>query len=153
MEVQICLPQPMRPSKYAIVNKSSRLGRLSNLLFFVLLSVIGCGVDTHEPKIIWKENKAVAVLIPEKMIAGISGDSVTKLVKLRLVVTDSAADILGDYKTNNGLLFTPLIPFTQGTDYVILVRGNTVAHFTIPFADIADAPNNNQLLSATGYNA
>ncbi len=140
MEVQICLPQPMRPSKYAIVNKSSRLGRLSNLLFFVLLTVIGCGVETHEPKIIWKENKAIAVLIPEKMIAGISGDSVTKLVKLRLVVTDSAADILGRYKTNNGLLFTPLIPFTQGTDYAILVRGNTVAHFTIPFADSTDAP-------------
>lgn len=142
MEVQICLPQPMTPSNNRIVNNSSRLGRLSNLLFFVLLMVMSCRVENenHDPKIIWKDDKAIGVTIPEKMISGIAADSLKQLVKIQLATTDSAVNILGDYRLDHGLRFTPLIPFTPGTDYAIRVRGNTVAHFTIPFADSNDAP-------------
>ncbi len=130
----------MRPSDNCISNHNSRLGRLSNLLFFVLLLLSGCRNESDEPKIIWKENKAISVLIPEKMYAGLAADSLNVSVKIRLARVDNAADILGAYKSDHGLMFTPLIPFTQGTDYEIQVKGKTAGHFTIPVADSTDAP-------------
>ena len=112
-----------------------------NLLFFVLLlAVVGCRFEPNHPKIIFKEGKAVAVNIPEKMFSEVAPDSINKYVKIRLAHTDNASDILGEYKSDNGLLFTPLIPFSQGTDYEIRVMNQTAGHFSIPVADTTDKP-------------
>ncbi len=131
----------MRPSNHCISAHNSRLGSLSNLLFFVLLFLSACRYEPNEPRILFKENRAVSVLIPEKIYAGIDADSLNTLVKIRLAKIENATSILGEYRSDHGLIFTPLIPFTQGTDYEILVKGLTAAHFSIPLANSTDAPN------------
>ena len=113
---------------------------MSNLLFFVLLTAVSCRFEPNNPKIIWKEGKAAAVYIPEKIFSGIAPDSVSIYVKIRLAYKDNVTDILGDYKVDNGLLFTPLISFTQGTDYEIRVLGKMAGQFRIPVADTTDVP-------------
>jgi hypothetical protein len=113
---------------------------LSNLLFFVLLILSSCRNEPNEPKIIWKENKAVSVLIPEKMFAGVAKDSLNQYVKIRLAMADNSTDILGEYFVDHGLRFSPLIPFTQGMNYEIRVMNKTAGHFSIPVADSSDQP-------------
>ncbi|GHB83047.1 hypothetical protein GCM10007390_42470 [Persicitalea jodogahamensis] len=75
------------------------------------------------------------------MTVGLPSDSVASLLKVRLVDSDPSVSILGDYSVESKTIsFTPLIPFTRGLQYEVLLRNAPVGTFAVPAADPADAP-------------
>ncbi len=61
--------------------------------------------------------------------------------QVRLTAADQPVSILGEFGQENGAFrFTPLIPFTRGLQYEILIGGARVGSFKIPEGNPEDAP-------------
>lgn len=116
---------------------------MCGLIFFVIL-LQSCNTKTRSDKtlVIWKDQKAVALSFPLHYIKGITSDSVSRIVEIRLQSKDKSAAILGDLSiVDQTILFTPLIPFTHGLSYEIFIKGKQIDTFEIPESKSADAPN------------
>ncbi|MEO6686083.1 MAG: hypothetical protein ABIN24_08960 [Dyadobacter sp.] len=112
-------------------------------LIFFIIQLQACVTKKQADKtlVIWKDQKAVGVSFPIKYIKGISSDSIYRFLELRLLSKDKSTAILGEFTiSDQAILFTPLIPFTHGLSYEILVRGKQVATFEIPKNNSTDAP-------------
>jgi hypothetical protein len=119
-----------------IINqKNNRLRKSHNLLFFALSLLFACKDAQKDILIIWDNNKAKAISIPAKMLNGISKDSIAAYVKIRKLHANDSANILGDYRLDEGLLFEPTIPFQRGADYTVWIRNKQTAQFHIPTND------------------
>lgn len=115
---------------------------MCGLIFFVIL-LQSCENKTQSDKtlIIWKDQRAVAVSFPVRYIEEISSDSVSRIVKIRLLSKDKSAAILGDFSImDQTILFTPLIPFTHGLSYEIFIKGKQIDTFEIQGNKSYDAP-------------
>lgn len=65
----------------------------------------------------------------------------TEKVQVILVNSQSQVAILGDFsQEKESVVFTPLIPFTRGLKYEVLVSDQPVGKFEIPPADRKEAP-------------
>lgn len=111
-----------------------------SLFFFVPVLLFSCGSDSpDEIEINWKNEQAVSISIPRKLLSTIPTDSVASLLAVSLA--GNKASILGKIKPEkDALVFIPLVPFTRGLNYEILVRDITIKKITIPSADQKNAP-------------
>lgn len=111
-----------------------RLCKVHSLIFFIIL-LQSCGTKNQADKIlvIWKDQKAIGISFPIKFIEGIFPDSVSRFSEVRLLSKNKSSAILGDFTVSDQtVLFTPLIPFTHGLSYEILVKGKQMHTFQIP---------------------
>ena len=117
-----------------------RLCFLYNLIFFVLL-LTGCSKKkSADVSIIWSDQQAIGISIPETLTGTITDSLENKLV-VRLSKEGNITPIIGSYqKQNDAILFEPLIPFTHGLSYQVLLDDKLISQFTIPEADQTKAP-------------
>ncbi len=107
------------------------------LILFCFLFPVGCAQnqDTSPAKIsiLWKEGQATGFSIPLSLLKNISKEKISKQVKVQLVKTGTQTAILGEYKINKDtLVFEPLIPFTRGLDYEVVLDQKLLAKVSIP---------------------
>lgn len=116
-----------------------RLCILYNLIFFVLLFA-ACTKKPSAISIIWKDDRATGISIPVAK-AGDATDSLESKLSVRLATEGNTTPIAGSYqKQNNTVVFEPLIPFTRGLSYAIILNNTTIGKIKIPEADQKDAP-------------
>ncbi|GLU55456.1 hypothetical protein Dfri01_49170 [Dyadobacter frigoris] len=115
---------------------------LHGLIFFiVLLQSCDTKKSVNKTFVIRKDQKAVGISFPLKYTEGIPPDSVFAFAEVRLLSKNKSVAILGDYSiVNQTVLFTPLIPFTHGLSYEILVKGKQIDTFEIPKNHSSRAP-------------
>jgi len=88
----------------------------------------------------WNNQRAIGISIPKNLLTG-NFDSLEKIVSIRLVKEGESIAMLGNYKLDREeIIFEPIIPFTPGLHYEILVNDRIVKEIIIPEADPAEAP-------------
>ncbi len=118
----------------------SGLGKMLNLLFFVLI-LFSCNTKENNVEIIWVQEQAKKIHIAEKLLADIPVTDMSNSVHVRLVKDNTHTNILGNYSVEKYLQFEPLVPFTRGLTYEVVINEKQVASFTIPLADQKDTPS------------
>ncbi|MEJ7693922.1 Ig-like domain-containing protein [Daejeonella sp.] len=118
---------------YKLITLSkTRLYILCNLVFFV--TVFSSCSDQRRPAeitVIKKEGRSVAIFIPSDLVKGINEDNLDEEIFIR--IAGKPENILGEYTQNDGgILFTPLIELTPGTDYQIIFQGRLLSGLSIP---------------------
>ncbi len=117
--------------------------RVYGLILFIFVGFRGCTSSTENPeiRILWQGKAAAGVFIPSALTQRVPSDSVVSLLKVRLVNSDPSVSILGNHSVESeGISFAPLVPFTRGLQYVIVLRNAPIGTFAVPLADTADAP-------------
>lgn len=118
-----------------------RLAHISGLTFFVCLFACQPESANQTIDIQWKSGQALAVTISDDFTAGIPEDSIFSLVTVSIADQQNPVGILGSFEQKeNGLLFTPMIPFTRGMHYDVRVRGSRVGGFEVPENNTGNAP-------------
>lgn len=107
------------------------------LFLFSFILLLGCAKkqDTSQAKaaIVWKNNQPIALSIPLHTIASITDRNISERLQVRLVKTSQQPAILGDYTfQENTVVFTPLIPFTYGLHYEVILDNKPIAQIAIP---------------------
>jgi hypothetical protein len=131
-----CSRQQMRVSSNKYI-QLSRLCRWCNLLFFITTLAAGC---KNNPDIMvrWERQKATGIHIPSSLLPEQNEDSARLYLAIRK--TNDTTRILGDYSTDNGILFEPLLPFIRGSSYEIIYRNKNIQRFTVPAGEPGTAP-------------
>ncbi len=126
-----------------IQHQKIRLCVLHNLIFFVLILFSACNSRQEDTiKILWHNNQATGILIPEALAGNISADSIGLHVLIRSAADSSNTNILGNYKiSSDGILFEPIVPFSRGSTYEVFSRDRRIILVQIPLANAADAPD------------
>jgi hypothetical protein len=119
--------------------KNNRLCITHSLLFFCTLLLFSCKQEGTDSDIIWQDQKAIAVFIPEKKLPNADENTALPLVAIRL--KGSNTDMLGNKKWEDGVRFEPLIPFTPGSQYTVFYRGVLLDSFSIPLGDASMQPS------------
>ncbi|HEY5823868.1 MAG TPA: Ig-like domain-containing protein, partial [Cyclobacteriaceae bacterium] len=89
---------------------------------------------------IWNDQQAKGIAIPEKLIGTITDSLEHKLI-VRLLKEGNITPIIGSYqKQNDAILFEPIISFTRGLSYEILLNNKIISQLKIPDADQKNAP-------------
>lgn len=118
-----------------------RLAYISGLAFFVCLFACHPESGNQSIDIQWKNEQAVAVIIPDAFATNIPEDSIFSLVTVNIADQPNPVGILGSFEQKEaGLLFTPMIPFTRGMHYDLRVRGTRVGGFKVPENNGGNAP-------------
>ncbi|WP_461106109.1 Ig-like domain-containing domain [Spirosoma koreense] len=87
----------------------------------------------------WDTNRATALVIPTHFLEPIPPDSLEQWLTVRLAGKETA--ILGTVKrTDEAVLFEPLVPFTRGLRYGVWLRNNRLQELTIPPLATNDRP-------------
>lgn len=121
------------------MNKEVRISlrNLCKLILFCLTTLVGCSQRQETSKaaisILWKEGQATGFSIPLSLFKNISKEEIAKLVKIRLAKSGTKTAILGEYNIKKDtLVFEPLIPFTRGLRYQIVVNDHLISDIEIP---------------------
>lgn len=106
-------------------------------LFFYSFILISCKNNKdNSPKgifIIWKDSRAAGISISKSSLSGISDDSLKTNFQIRLANRGDQPFITGDIEFQKDLyIFKPLIPFTRGLSYEIIIRHQFLARLEIP---------------------
>jgi hypothetical protein len=119
-----------------IPNAFVRLCSLHNLIFFACILASSCnnqsGQQAKDITIRWENKRATGVFIPSSFTANIPTDSIQQLVVVSLAKKDHVTPIFGNYTVSDGVLFQPLVAFSPGNEYSILVRNKRVGSFSVP---------------------
>lgn len=107
------------------------------LILFCLTMLAGCAQRQETSKatisILWKEGQATGFSIPLSLLKNISKEEIAKLVKIQLAQPGTKTAILGEYNLKKDtLVFEPLIPFTRGLHYEIVINGYLISDIEIP---------------------
>ena len=119
-------------SKEALISLHS----FCKLIFFSLLVLhAGChqkkDTSSKDIAILWKDGRATGLSIPKHILKNISEDSFQ--IQVRLVKPGEQPAIAGDYIIHRDeYIFEPLIPFTKGMRYEVLVQNQILAEVEIP---------------------
>jgi len=121
------------------MNKEVRISLRNSckLILFCLVLFFGCAQRQETSKanlsIHWKNGQATGLLIPLSLLNSISRDEISHLVKVQLARPGIKTAILGDYKiSKDTLIFEPLIPFTRGLRYEVVLEKELLAEIEIP---------------------
>ena len=117
-----------------------RLCALYSLIFFTASLFIGC-YHSEEAGITirWDGKRATGISIPEGLVESVPADSLDQLLVIRLA--DQKTAIAGQYqRTDDAILFEPLIPFTRGLSYIVWLRNKRLSEVTIPPLDANNKP-------------
>lgn len=106
-----------------------RLWFIHSLIFFVSIVMLSCAPDEEaDYAILWDDQKAIGIEIPDFFQA--------EDLEIRLVQDRERVSIFGEIKTQNeGKVFKPIIPFTRGLSYEIVVKGKVLQEIYIPTLD------------------
>ncbi len=101
------------------------------------------GNSSKEITIRWQQGQATAIYIPRKVVteADLQGN-IHQLLPVRLAQpANQKINILGEYSIENDLIiFEPLIPFTRGLTYQVVIKDARVLRIKIPEVNQSDAP-------------
>ncbi|MFC6195706.1 hypothetical protein ACFP1I_29125 [Dyadobacter subterraneus] len=112
----------------------------SLIFFIIILQSCADKNDAGKTSLIWKDQKAVGISFPLKYTRNISSDSIAAFTEVRLLSENKSVGILGEFSiADQRVLFNPLIPFTHGLSYEIVVKGKQVDIFDIPKNESAKA--------------
>ena len=120
-------------------NRRTGLCLLGGLVFYFALN--GCieKKDGGSVSLQWQDGKAVAVIIPQKLLSSVSKDSIKELLHINLATSDQR--VIGDYLLEEDkVIFKPIIAFTRGLKYKMFVRGQMIHEITIPIDNSIVAP-------------
>ncbi len=109
------------------------------VIFSLLIFHVNCTnkkeTATKNISIIWKDGRAVSLSIPHALLEGISNDSLSHSVIVRLSKHGDQPAIAGAYALQaDSLVFEPVIPFTRGLVYQIFIREQSIAEIEIPIS-------------------
>jgi Bacterial Ig-like domain len=123
-----------------IINKKIRFPFLWGLVFsFLLFSCSGDKKDTREVILQWDGKKAESIIIPMGLLREIPKDSIQSLLHIQLI--NSHSPILGEYSiTDDAVVFKPLIAFTRGLKYKVLLSGKLLSEIGVPAGNKDTAP-------------
>jgi len=124
-----------------VSKKWIRLCVMYNLIFFSLLLLFYCErKKPDEIKLIWNNQRATGISVSKKILIG-GDNSPEKRITVRLAKEGSTSAMLGNYKAGgNEIIFEPLIPFTPGLHYQVLVDNQIVEEIQIPMMGQIEAP-------------
>ena len=95
--------------------------------------------STEQVVVFWKEGKATALILPKSLLAAIPEDSIPANVIIRMAGQHSKQPIAGSYRIRGEeVWFEPLIPFTRGLRYEVIVLDSLLQEIHIQEA--TDAP-------------
>lgn len=112
-----------------------------DIFFFLLLFLVGCiSKENNQPaEIIWKENKAVEIILSSPGIVALPAKDFSTVLKVEL--GDSGEPMLGEYFKRDGrVVFHPVVPFTRGMHYHVLANNIILAELNIPMDENAGRP-------------
>ncbi len=102
-------------------------------LFVILAWACASQREDREISLVWKDNRATGLFIPESVLLEAAGDTVTQGMEVRLVGPGQPPVMLGEFvKTNGGVVFQPVVPFTRGLRYEIRANNHTLKQIDIP---------------------
>jgi hypothetical protein len=110
-------------------------------LFGILLCgsflLISCNrknkISRSDITILWEGSRATAISIPVTVVDFYPGDSLDKDLQVRLARHGEQPAMAGAYSIQDTqLIFHPLIPFTRGLNYEVLLIHQTPVEFSIP---------------------
>lgn len=112
-----------------------------NLIFFSLLLLYGCGKKkSNEIKILWTNQQATGISISKTLLER-NEDTPEKRITVRLANEVSPTAMLGNCRVaDSEIIFEPLIPFTPGLHYEVLIDNILVKEITIALLDSVVAP-------------
>ncbi|MEJ7740404.1 MAG: hypothetical protein WKF97_23545 [Chitinophagaceae bacterium] len=139
MAISICGQQQTTIFSNKLI-ENTRLCYWHGLVFFTLLICSCNSKQATEISIRWNNNKATAVLIPERLVKGIRADSVSEWLKVVVLHDSNTTAVLGDYNLDHDVIFEPLIPFSRGLSYEVFYRNKKLGTFQIPAANRENAP-------------
>jgi Bacterial Ig-like domain len=96
---------------------------------------------TTEISIIWTNNRATSLAIPVSIV---SGDPVQVMenAKVCLAGSNSRIAILGTFSAEEEVIFfEPLVPFTRGLRYHLLINDSLLTEIEIPIEKMTDLPD------------
>lgn len=118
-----------------------RLRLLRNLIFFSLFLLSACAKKTEAIRLIWNKEQVIGISIPKNSIGSIS-DSLDRQLMIRLVKDGDPIAMFGNYKIDHDeIIFEPLVPFTRGLRYQVLINHRVVQELFIPPIGPKDAPS------------
>src|SRR5688572_27450940 len=124
-----------------ILIRRIRLRTLQSLVPFFILIACKPSEDKHTIALVWENDRATGIFIPNKYPDRVAEDSVSEIFSIHLLKPGTQPAILGEYKTENeGVTFQPLVPFTPGLKYAVKKRGVTLREFEIPALNAKDSP-------------
>jgi len=117
-----------------------RLRWLRNLIFFSLFLLSACAKKTEAIQLIWNKEQVTGISIPKDSIGNIF-DSLDRQLTVRLIKDSDPVAMLGNYKIDHDeIIFEPLVPFTRGLRYQVLINHHVVKELLIPPIDRKEAP-------------
>lgn len=107
------------------------------LILFSLLLLVGCvkSQDASKTKItlLRKNGRTTGLSIPLRQLAAVSEADIAKLLKIQLAASSVKTAILGEYIIRkDSVIFEPLIPFTEGLRYEVLLENRLLSEIEIP---------------------
>lgn len=112
---------------------------LCSLVFYFIFTGCTGSKDPDSVSIQWEGVKAVAIIVPQKLLSSVSKDSVNELLRIHLAKSDLS--VIGDYSFDNDkVIFKPIIAFTRGLKYKVYVRNELIDEITIPAINSANTP-------------
>ncbi|MCP1385481.1 hypothetical protein [Runella salmonicolor] len=119
------------------MRKRVRISWPSQLILFSLFLLVRCAgsQDTLQKNIVirWKNNQAMGLSMALGQFEAHSKETLPELLKVQLANSKTA--ILGDYSIlRDSVIFEPLIPFTPGLQYEVLLENRLVGEIDIPQA-------------------
>ena len=121
------------------MNYGSRHNKRIRFLFYwnlvlslLLLACIGSKKENIDIAIQWNGEKAEGVIIPITLVPDVMHDSIGALLQVRL--NSSATPIMHEELTvgSESITFKPLIPFTRGLKYDVVLSNKLIGQFEIP---------------------
>ena len=111
-----------------------------SLIFsFLFLTCLESKKESPAVTIEWEGTQARGIIIPLKLLPGISYDSIEQFVHIQL--KNSRTPIVGEYRIiENALTFRPLIAFTHGLKYEVWLSNKLLSEIEIPRNETHDAP-------------
>ena len=110
-----------------------------SLVFYFAFT--GC-IEKKDPasvSIQWEEDKAVAIIVPQKFLSTVSRDSAKALLHIRLAKSDQP--MIGEYFFDDDkVIFRPIIALTRGLKYNVYVRNQLIDEIAIPNVASTVAP-------------
>lgn len=113
--------------------------RNSGISFFIgltcLLGVTCRQADEPSVTLISKDEKKVGMIIRG---VEIEAEEISSDIQIQLVKPGERVAVLGEFTTNNGdIHFEPIVPFTEGLTYEIIVNGTLLSQIKIPSGGFA----------------
>lgn len=108
-------------------------------ILFLISFFMACSPDKSETITLrWQDEKATGILIPKSLVT--ENPNLQDQLKIQLVQSGERSAILGEIKTEDRhIVFEPLVPFTRGLRYEILIDNKQIGEIEVPKSE-SDTP-------------